>query len=372
MKLEFNMKKLKPRVMAILAVGFVGCLLMPDSVKIVLAQPPVTIVPGAAADNLRRSAPPGTAAERPVVRVGMIGLDTSHVVAFTRTLNKPGNSGDLAGVKIVAAYPGGNEAFPLSRERVKGFTRQVSEMGVEIVDSIETLLANIDVVLLESVDGRQHLAQVEQVFKAGKPVFIDKPLAHNLADALKIQALGKRYDVPWFSSSSLRFQRTLQDLLQSDQLGVIVGCDAFSQSRAGVGHDDLAWYGVHGVEILYAVMGPGCVSVTRVQTDKSEQVTGTWSGGRVGSFRGIREHTHQTGFGAAIFGMKSIRQISLPSDYDGLLVEIAKFCKMKKPPVSNDVTIEMFAFIAAADESKRQNGAPVSLESVIKRAHQAP
>lgn len=306
------------------------------------------------------------------IRVGMIGLDTSHVTVFTQVLNAPDNTGDLAGIRIVAAYPGGNEAFPLSRDRVKNFTQQVSDAGVQIVGSIEELLPLVDVVLLESVDGSQHLAQIEPVFKAGKPTFIDKPLAHNLSDALKIQALGKKYGTPWFSSSSLRFQPELQSLLRGDEIGEIVGCDAFSQSRAGLGHTDLGWYGVHGVEILYAVMGQGCQSVTRVQTDKSEQVTGTWAHGRIGTFRGIREHTHQTGFGAAIFGTKSIQQVRLPSDYRALLVEIAKFFKTKQPPVSEDVTIEMFAFIEAADESKRLGGIPVSLESVIAKARQSP
>ncbi len=367
------MKRPNFGLMLVLAAGGVlGCLAASGYCNKTMAQDPAANAPDAtsrSADGLSR---PAAESERPDVRVGMIGLDTSHVIEFTRVLNKQGNTGDLAGVKIVAAYPGGNESFPLSRDRVKGFTKQVSDLGVEIVDSIEALLPKVDVVLLESVDGREHLAQIEPVFRAGKPVFIDKPLAHNLADALKIQALGKKYRTPWFSSSSLRFQPKLHDLLHGDQLGDIVGCDAFSQSRAGVGHDDLAWYGMHGVEILYTVMGPGCISVTRVQTDKSEQVTGTWSAGRIGTYRGIREHTHQTGFGAAVFGMKSIQQISLPADYGGLLAEIAKFCKTKKPPVSDDITIEMFAFIAAADESKRQHGAPVTLESVIATARKAP
>jgi hypothetical protein len=359
-------------IVALIVVAILGWLAASGDFNPSRAQAPRTKTLDATSRSADGAMPPAAEPQREVVRVGMVGLDTSHVVAFTRALNKPGNTGDLAGVKIVAAYPGGNDSFPLSRDRVKGFTGQVRELGVEIVDSIEALLPKVDVVLLESVDGREHLAQVEPVFKARKPVFIDKPLAHNLADALKIQALGKKYGTPWFSSSSLRFQPKLQSLLHSDQLGEIVGCDAFSQSRAGIGHDDLAWYGVHGVEILYAVLGPGCISVTRVQTDKCEQVTGTWSGGRIGTYRGIREHTHQTGFGAAIFGMKSIQQISLPSDYDGLLAEIAKFCKTKQPPVDNDVTLEMFAFIAAADESKRRGGAPVTLESVIAQARKAP
>ena len=311
------------------------------------------------------------AADKPAIRVGIIGLDTSHVVVFTRAFNDPASTGDLAGIHVVAAYPGGNPEFPLSRDRIAGFTKQVRELGVEIVGSIEALLPKVDVVMLQSVDGSQHLAQVAPVFAAGQPVFIDKPLAHNLAAALKIQALGKKYGTPWFAASSLRFPVKLQELLKSDALGAIVGCDAFSQSRFGGGHADLAWYGVHGVEILYTVLGTGCLSVTRVQTDKSEQVTGTWSGGRIGTYRGIREHTHQTGFGASIFGMKSIQQIQVPSDYGPLLVEIAKFFKTRQPPVSDDVTLEIFAFIEAADESKRLGGAPVTLAAVVEKARQA-
>jgi hypothetical protein len=305
-----------------------------------------------------------------VIRVGFIGLDSSHCIAFTELLQREGNTGDLAGVKIVAAYPGGNLEFPLSRDRVQGYTEKMRTMGVEIVESIEALLPMVDAVILGSVDGSQHLEQVEPVLKAGKPVFIDKPLAHNLADALRIQKLAQQYKTPWFSASALRYQKELQQLMTSDVLGDVVGCDSFGQSRAGIGHADLAWYGVHGIETLYTVMGPGCISVTRLQTDKSEQVTGLWSRGRIGTYRGIREHTHKTGFGASVFGTKSQQQISLPADYVGLVIEIAKFFKTRQPPINDDETIEIFAFIEAADESKRQGGVPVTLASVLERAGQ--
>ena len=303
-----------------------------------------------------------------VIRVGFIGLDSSHCTAFTELLHREGNTGDLAGVKIVAAFPGGNPEFPLSRDRVQGYTEKMRTMGVEIVDSIDALLPMVDAVILGSVDGSQHLAQIEPVLKAGKPVFIDKPLAHNLADALQIQKLAQQYKTPWFSASALRYQKELQDLMSSDVLGDVVGCDSFGQSRAGIGHSDLAWYGVHGVETLYTVMGPGCISVTRLQTDKSEQVTGLWKNGRIGTYRGIREQTHKTGFGASIFGTKTQQQISLPADYQGLVIEIAKFFKTRQPPISEDETIEIFAFIEAADESKRQGGVPVTLASVMEAA----
>ncbi len=306
-----------------------------------------------------------------VVRVGFIGLDSSHCIAFTELLHRDGNTGDLAGVKIVAAFPGGNPDFPLSRDRVQGYTEKMRTLGVEIVDSIEALLPMVDAVVLGSVDGSQHLEQVEPVLKAGKPVFIDKPLAHNLADALQIQKLAQQYKTPWFSASALRYQKELQELKASDVLGEVIGCDSFGQSRAGVGHADLAWYGVHGIETLYTVMGPGCISVTRLQTDKSEQVTGLWKNGRIGTYRGIREHTHKTGFGASIFGIKSQQQISLPADYQGLVIAIAKFSKTRQSPISEDEMIEIFAFIEAADESKRQGGVPVTLASVMEAAKSA-
>lgn len=304
------------------------------------------------------------------MRVGFIGLDSSHCTAFTEILHREHNSDDLAGVRVVAAFPAGNSDFPLSRDRVRGYTDQVRDMGVEIVDSIESLLAKVDGVVLGSVDGRQHLEQVEPIFSSGKPVFIDKPLAHNLTDALKIRQLGRRYGVPWFSSSALRFAENLQTLMRdkSELLGDVVGCDSFGQSRAGIGHADLAWYGVHGIETLYTVMGPGCISVTRLQTDYSEQVTGFWEHGRIGTYRGIREYTHQSGFGATVFGTKSIQQILLPPDYEGLVVEIARFFRTRRPPISDDVTIEIFAFIEAADESKRRGGIPVTLASVLESA----
>src|SRR5687768_4482324 len=97
------------------------------------------------------------AAEAPL-RSGMIGLDTSHVPAFTRLFNNPKATGDISGIRIVAGYPGGTD-IPASRDRVKGFTEQLRKMDVEIVDTIPKLLEKVDVVLLESVDGRIHLQE---------------------------------------------------------------------------------------------------------------------------------------------------------------------------------------------------------------------
>ena len=303
------------------------------------------------------------------LKAGMIGLDTSHVIAYTKMLNDPKATGQLADMVIVAGYPGGSPDFPLSRDRVEGFTRQVREMGVEIVDSIEELLTKVDVVLLTSGDGRPHLEQVRPVFAAGKPVYIDKPLAGSLSDAVEIFRLAEEYNVPCFSSSSLRFSSGIIGFRGgNEEIGDVRGCHAYSPCPIGPHHPDLFWYGVHGVEILFTIMGPGCRSVTRVQTQGTEMAVGVWEDGRVGSFRGVRDG--KSDFGATIYGSKAILLSGKYEGYKPLVIEIVKFFRTGRPPVSAEETLEIFAFMEAAEESKRRGGRPVSLESVMVKARE--
>ncbi len=302
------------------------------------------------------------------LRAGIIGLDTSHAPAFAALLNGPKAVGDLAGVRIVAAYPRGSAAIPSSRDRVAGYTSTLRDKhGVEIVDSIEALLDKVDVVFLESVDGRPHLAQVRPVFAAKKPVFIDKPVAGTLADAIAIYDLARESGTPVFSSSSLRFSPDIAAMRGgNDKVGEVVGCSAYGPCELEEHHPDLYWYGIHGVETLFTIMGTGCESVSRVQTKGAELAAGVWKGGRIGTFRGIREGAK--GYGATVFGTKGIAPGGSYAGYEPMVVEICKFFRTGKPPVSAEETIEIFAFMEAADESKRQGGKPVALETVIAKA----
>ena len=66
------------------------------------------------------------------LRAGIIGLDTSHVVAFTQLLNAATPKPEVAGVRVVAAYPGGSPDIPSSRDRVAGFTQELRDkFGVD-------------------------------------------------------------------------------------------------------------------------------------------------------------------------------------------------------------------------------------------------
>ena len=296
--------------------------------------------------------------EKPApLKVGIIGLDTSHVTAFTAILNK-NNTGPLENIRVVAAYPGGSPDLPISKDRLAGFTKTLRDKyKVEIVDSIAELLKKVDVVLLESVDGRPHLKQVRPVFEAGKPVFIDKPIAASLADTIEIFELAKKHKVPCFSSSSLRFSDKLKGLAKDESIGKLRRCDTTGPVNPLKGHPELFFYGIHGIEMLYTVMGTGCETVTW----KNGVVTGTWKDGRVGTFRAVK------GYKATVTGDKGTAE-SGGGDYNGLVQAIGTFFRTGKAPVPAGETINLVAFMVAAEESKKADGKPVTIESVMKSA----
>jgi predicted dehydrogenase len=300
------------------------------------------------------------------LRAGIIGCDTSHCIAFTELINSPDATGYRAQVEVVAAFPGGSNDIPSSRDRVAGYVEKLRGKGVEIVDSIELLLDNVDVVLLESLDGRVHLEQVRPVFAAGKRVFIDKPLAGSLADAVEIVRLGKESGVPWFSSSALRFGGPATKLAASESVGDVLGCEVFSPCTTEPHHPDLYWYGVHGVEGLYVLMGTGCESVSRVHASDADVVAARWRDGRLATFRGLGGGAQDSG--ATVFGTKGIASARGFDGYGQLVEEVCKFFVTGKTPVSPTVTLEMFAFMEAADESKRRGGEPVSIAETLEAA----
>lgn len=306
------------------------------------------------------------AAEEAPLKLGLIGLDTSHVIAFTQVLNDASRENHVPGGRVIAAYKGGSPDLESSASRVDGYTEQlVKEYGVQIVSSIEELCTLVDAVLLTSVDGRPHLAQATPVIKAGKRLFIDKPLAGSLADARAIAALAKEHNVPWFSSSSYRFYKSLQELKQQD-VGEVRGAISYGPASLDPTHPDLFWYGIHATEALFTIMGTGCRRVTCFVSDDFHVATGEWEGGRMGTLYGLR--TGAAPHRVTVFGSKAVADQQGSGDYAPLVAEIIQFFRTGVPPVSPDETLEMFAFMEAAHESIRQGGAPVSLDEVIRQS----
>jgi predicted dehydrogenase len=301
-------------------------------------------------------------------RIGIIGLDTSHSIAFTKAINSPDPKPEYTGFKVVAAYPKGSSDIKSSADRIPGYTEEVKKLGVAITSSIEELLSQVDFVLLETNDGRLHLDQALQVFRAGKRVFIDKPLAASLEHAIAIFNAATHFKVPVFTSSSLRYITGAAEIREG-KIGKVTGADTFSPCTLEKTHPDLFWYGIHGVETLFTVMGTGCKTVTRSSTPDTDFVTGIWNDGRIGTFRGTR--SGKGGYGGNVFGEKASMALGPYAGYDPLLVKILEFFKTGEEPVRREETLEIFAFMKAADVSKKKGGIPVEIEKVMSDATKA-
>ena len=300
------------------------------------------------------------------IRIGLIGLDTSHVTAFTKIINDATAKDHIKGAKVVAAFKGGSPDIESSISRVDGFTKTLKQnFGVEICQTIEELCGKVDAVMIESVDGRPHLAQARPVIAAGLPLFLDKPVAGSLSDTLKIYQLAKKAGVPIFSSSSLRYGKTTQ-AVRGGSIGKVTYARCSSPAKIEPHHPDLFWYGVHGCESLFTVMGTGCQSVIRKTTPEGLiEVEGNWKGGRTGIFREGKGY-----FGIARNSKGEEVAVGAYDGYAPLVVEVVKFFKTKQPPVSAAETIELFAFMEAADESKRREGKAVTINEVLAKAAQ--
>jgi GFO/IDH/MocA oxidoreductase family protein len=293
------------------------------------------------------------------LRIGIIGTDTSHVPAFTKLLNDTGPE-HLAGARVVAAFKGGSKDVPESFNRVDKFAEEIrTKYGVEIVDSIPALVSKVDAVLIESVDGRVHLEQARPVIAAHKPLFIDKPLASTLEDAREIARLAKAAGVPWFSSSSLRYGPIGTMGRQPNASAVTTwGPGPFEEHHKL----ELSWYAIHPIELLYSLMGPGCEAVSRVSGKDLDTIVGRWKDGRIGTVNAARPYAD---YGAIIFeGRKTIENHpkSAGGEYRPLVEQVLKFFQTGKPPVPNEETLEIFAFMDAAQRSKEQGGKLVTLK----------
>ena len=319
----------------------------------VLLAAACALAPVASARQETAEAPAWAAKE---LRAGIIGTDTSHVPQFVKTYQ----SHPEWKIRVVAAVKGGSPDLPLSANRLEGFAKTIQEAGVEIVGSIDALLQKVDVVLLTSVDGRPHLAQATPVLAAGKRLFIDKPLAASLDDARGIAALSRQTRTPFFSASSVRFHRQIPELRKDAALGPITRVEATYVLNTIEFHPDLFYYGIHGVEALYAVMGTGCVSLSRRMEGDVDVTSCTWKDGRVGVYRGLPKADPKQPV-IKVIGEKGTRETTGAADSETLAKAVAEFFHTGRPPVDAAETIEVIEFMTAAQLSKERGGAEVKL-----------
>lgn len=294
-----------------------------------------------------------------MIKLGLLDFDTSHVVEFTRRLNQIGTDQDqfVDGAKVVIGCPGESK---LSPERIAGFTDQLKKFGVPLVDKPEEMIGKVDAMLIEAVDGTVHFDRAKPFLEAGLPCFVDKPFACSLADARKIIDLAAKKKVSVFSSSALRYAPELVEYAADARHGKLVGCVVYGPASASPipeRNAGLFHYGIHAVEMLYTLMGPGCQRVTCTHEKGTDVVTGHWKDGRVATVRGIRDGA--SAFGFVGFAEKGIQAVTVPTKYiyRELLKKVVETFTTGKPAVDNAVTLEIVAFIEAANKSGANHGA---------------
>jgi len=295
------------------------------------------------------------------LKVGMVGLDTSHCEAFVSVLNYEDGPHHVPGARVVGAYPGGSELCAVSRDRVGKFTEAMRDKhGVALCESIEELGKHVDAFVLHSVDGRQHLEQFRVLSQFGKPVFIDKPLACSAEDARQIAALAAGRSVPWMSASSVRFSAGISGLAGPDE--TVGSCEAFGTMPILDDYPTYFWYGVHGADVLFSYMGKGCRTVQALHDDRMDLLVGVWDDGRMGTVRGMRFTEYH--FGCSVFTDKGTRHGlagSQPPAHALLLKEVVAFLQTGSSPVDGEETVQVMAFLDAAGQSLAAGGKVVEL-----------
>ena len=298
-------------------------------------------------------------AQENVIRIGIIGLDTSHSTAFTELLNTPSDDPYVQKFEVVAAYPYGSRTIESSYKRIPGYIEQVKGYGVVITDSIEQLLGQVDCVLLETNDGRLHLEQAAEVFKSGKPVYVDKPAGATLGQTIALYKLAEHYGVRTFSTSALRFSP--QNVkIRNGEYGPVLGADCYSPHHPEATHPDFGFYGIHGVETLYTVMGTGCQEVSRVHSEYGDIVSGVWDDGRLGTFRAVNVGPNI--YGGTVVTKEGTVACGGYEGYRVLLNQILDFFLTGELPFGPEETVEIFTFMKASNMSLERGGKTVTMK----------
>lgn len=297
------------------------------------------------------------------MRIGIVGLSV-HSAAFTEIINSDNGNPLFKNCEVVALYePPVNKDVEFSLKQIADFTSTIKNQGVKFVDSMKAVLDNSDAIMILTNDGRPHLEELLPVLQAGKPAYIDKPLAENFRGVRAVFDASEKYNVPIFTSSALRYVDGFQSDIQNGSIGTVLGGEAYGPAPIQKAHVDLFWDGIHGVELLYTIMGVGCQSVWRVNKDQEDVVFGFWENGNIGTFRGIRKG--RMGFGGKAFGSKGIATMGFFGGYTTLVVEIVKFFQTGISPVKNEETLEIYAFMEAAKRSKDSNGHRIRMADVL-------
>lgn len=284
-----------------------------------------------------------------MIKVGAVNIDTSHPMGFGEVMEKNKR------MKYVGVF---NNSFRQSAE-IDGFMKR---FNVEKHCNTVGELADIcDIGFIHGCNWDEHLSLAQEFWKKGKPVFIDKPLAGNLADCQKIKAATNKGAV-LLGCSSARYAYELQEFLKlpCEERGEIVTV----MGTAGV---DEFNYGIHIVEAIGALLGTGAQTVKYLGRGEAQ---GKYSEGYYVQYKNGKSAIFNTFTGVwqpfeiVIMTTKTSYNITLNSArlYEALITEIGNYMENKSSLLaSTDALIESVQIMLAGTASRKNFGQEVAL-----------
>jgi len=276
-------------------------------------------------------------------RLGIVGSDNSHAEAFSRLANLEGED-RIPDVQVTHIY-GTDEA------RTKEVATNCKIPN--IVTRSEDMLGNVDGILCVWRHGSKHKNDALPFIKAGLPTFVDKPLAHTVADARELIDTAQQAKVGFASFSTLRYcvptvqwLAGLKDAIDTPVAGVSTGpADIDSE------YDGLVFYGIHTVELMHATWGYGVTSVTAVENNKFIMAVCKFSAGPIVTLNFLYREPYI--FHLSAFGKKgfSDHKVDSATSYSEGLKVIMEMMRTGKWPLTPQQLLEPIQVLAAVNKS---------------------
>tara|TARA_B100000809_G_scaffold39771_1_gene34757 strand:- start:1864 stop:2763 length:900 start_codon:yes stop_codon:yes gene_type:complete len=282
-----------------------------------------------------------------LIKVGIVGLDTSHSIEFTRIMQAPDcpREDKVRGMRVVACT-----RFETPFQDAAGLDQrqeQMEEWGVRVTESVKETVEGVDAIMIEINDPAPHLKYFKQVAALGKPVFIDKPLAGTVRDGRAILRLAKEHKTRVMSGSSLRFCRELLDGLK--QVGDPDWVNVHGMLGTAPTGDSLVWYGVHAFEMLERAMGPGARRVTAHETGSGVVSVVEYDGGRQGV---VETQRRNYAYGGRLqVGGTAVPFLNTRGPYPPQVAAMRRFFAGGEPEGTLENAFEVLAMMVAARKS---------------------
>lgn len=225
-----------------------------------------------------------------------------------------------------------------------------------VVGRPEDVVGEVDAVMIATDDGDGHVRRARPFVEAGLPVFIDKPLADNVEDLRTFRSWQKD-GARLLSSSGLRYAAEFSQL-----------ADFPWQWITGVTCNTWRRYGIHVLEPVYCLTGPGYLTVRAFEQSPDQFVYLRHHSGRqvtvavlpraravFGSFHAYGEE-----------GERTVRFSDTFSAFQSQMRAFVDFAASGRPPYPFEHTVEMMAILTAAEESRRQGGIEIELSTYRK------